>query len=101
MPHPLGEQLLERLEQRRRTIRMLTPDLQCQAVEEQVEVERLHRMGAVIGEVIGGFRRAGKPRCGVLYDGVLLLSFALSLSVMFVSVVRDWFSFARHRASPR
>ena len=58
----------------------------------QIEVQFLLLVGALVGEVAGGFRRTAKRGGAVVHDSVLALFLKLSSPIFLLAVIL----FARH-----
>ena len=78
MAHLLGEEFFEGAQEGWGCLRVLVPDLECQAQERQVEVHFLLLVSALVGEVACGFRRAAERGGAVLDHIVLALLLGLS-----------------------
>jgi len=66
--------------------RGFSPDLEREVQERQVKVQFLLLVGALVGEVAGGFRRAGECCGAVLNDIVLALFLQLTSPTFFFPV---------------
>jgi len=96
LPQPLVQQLFQRGHERLGGLGVLSPDLQRETQEGQIEFQFLLVMSALAGEVRRRFGCTGQSRGTVLYHVLLALMIALLASPTLVFSVAVAFVAMRH-----